>query len=78
MPQRKGPWGTVGSNFFPKIQPLVCEFLTCMACSMAHVLGPLPLGRGQKVKYRFNFNYKVNSKDFLNQILCVFSQMKAI
>ena len=40
--------------------------------------GPAPLGpkEGSKGQISFNFNYKVNSKDFLFQTLCVFSQMK--
>ena len=44
-----------------------------------HFLAPPPvaLGRGQKVKYHFffNFNYKANFKDFYTK-LCVFSQIK--
>ena len=40
--------------------------------------GPAPwgLGEGPKGQISFNFNYKVNFKDFLYQTLCVFSQMK--
>ena len=33
-------------------------------------------GEGSKGQISFNFNYKVNFKDFLYQTLCVFSQMK--
>ena len=33
-------------------------------------------GEGSKGQISFNFNYKVNFKDFLFQTLCVFSQMK--
>ena len=36
-------------------------------------LGP---GEGSKGQISFNFNYKVNFKDFLYQTLRVFSQMK--
>ena len=36
-------------------------------------LGP---GEGSKGEISFNFNYKVNFKDFLYQTLRVFSQMK--
>ena len=41
-------------------------------------LAPPPgaLGRGLKGQSSFNFNYKVNFKDFLFQSVCVFSQMK--
>ena len=35
-----------------------------------------PPGEGSKGQISFNFNYKVNFKDFLFQTLCVFSQMK--
>ena len=31
---------------------------------------------GSKCRISFNFNYKVNFKDFLYETLCVFSQMK--
>ena len=33
-------------------------------------------GEGSKGQISFNFNYKVNFKDFLYQTLCLFSQMK--
>ena len=35
-------------------------------------------GEGPKGQIALNFNYKVNFKDFLNQTLCVFSEMKDI
>ena len=35
-----------------------------------------PPGEGSKGQIPFNFNYKVNFKDFLFQTLCMFSQMK--
>ena len=40
--------------------------------------GPAPWGPGEgsNGQISFNFNYKVNFKDFLFQTLCVFSQMK--
>ena len=43
-------------------------------------LSPRPLGpwEGKKGQISLKFNYKVNCKDFLNQNLCVFSQMKDI
>ena len=39
---------------------------------------PAPWGpwEGSKGQISFNFNYKVNFKDFLYQTLCLFSQMK--
>ena len=42
------------------------------------VFGPTPWGSGEESKGQisFNFNYKVNFKEFfLNQTLCVFSQI---
>ena len=54
-----------------------------MGCAtvLFFALPPGALGRGQKVKnyqISINFNYKVNFKDFLNQTLCVYSQMKDV
>ena len=45
-----------------------------------HFLGPAPwgLGEGPKGQISLNLNYKVNFKGFLNQTLCIFSQMKDI
>ena len=39
---------------------------------------PVPWGPGEgsKGQILFNFNYRVNFKDFLYQKMCVFSQMK--
>ena len=37
---------------------------------------PLGPGEGSKGQISFNFNYKVDFKDFLYQTVCVFSQMK--
>ena len=59
-----GGWGV---NFFPEIQPdLLCEILTGMAHAPVLFFSPPPgaLGRGQKVKYQLNLNYKVNLKIF--------------
>ena len=39
------------------------------------ILAPPP-GEGSKGQISFNFNYKVNFKDFFYQTLCLFSQMK--
>ena len=48
------------------------------ACNVKLFFGPAPWGPGEgsKGQISFNFNYKVNFKDFLYQNLCVFSQMK--
>ena len=49
------------------------------ACnSKNNFFGPASLGPGEvsKGKISFNFNYKVNFKDFLYQTLCLFYQMK--
>ena len=59
-----------------EIQPnLVCELLTSMARASSIFLAPPP-GERSKDQISFNFNYKVDFKDFLFQTLCVFSQMK--
>ena len=44
------------------------------------ILVPTPLGleEGPKGQISLNFNYKVSSKDFFNQTLCVSSQTKDI
>ena len=48
------------------------------ACNVKLFFGPAPWGpqEGSKGQISFNFNYKVNFKDFFYQTLCVFSQMK--
>ena len=48
------------------------------ACNVKLFFGPAPWGPGEgpKGQISFNFNYKVNFKDFYTQTLCVFSQMK--
>ena len=48
------------------------------ACNSNFFFGPAPWGpgKGSKGQISFNFNYKVNFKDFLYQTLCLFSQMK--
>ena len=57
---------------------LVCELLTRMgrATSIFFSSAPWSPGEGSKGQISFNFNYKVNFKDFLYQTLCVFSQIK--
>ena len=58
-----------------EIQPnLVCELLTWMGRATAFVFLPRPLGLlgGSKGQILFNFNYKVNFKDFHTK-LCVCS-----
>ena len=74
-----GDWG-VKKNF-PEIQPdLACEFLTSMAHAMAHFLGPHPLGpwEGAKRSNIIKSQSQSQFQRFLNQTLCVFSQMKDI
>ena len=48
------------------------------ACNGTILFAPPPLRPGQvpKSQLSFTFNYKVNFKDFLNQILFVYPQMK--
>ena len=59
---------------FDQIQPnLVCELLTCMGRATAkNILTPGP-GEGSKGQISFNFNSKVNFKDFYTK-LCVCSR----
>ena len=47
-----------------------------MGHATAFFLWPPPPGEGSKGQISFNFNYKVNFKDFLYQTVCMFSQMK--
>ena len=50
-----------------EIQPnLVCALLTFMGCETAIFFGTAPWGPGEgsKGQISFNFNYKVNLKDF--------------
>ena len=48
------------------------------ACNSIINFDPAPWGPGKwsKGQRSFDFNYKVNLKDFLYQTLCLFSQMK--
>ena len=58
-----------------EIQPnLVCELLTGMGRATAKLFWPAPWGPGEESKGQisFNFNYKVNFKDFYSK-LCVCS-----
>ena len=53
-----------------EIQPnLVCELLTRLGRATA-IFGPAPWGPGEgsKVQISFNFNYKVNLKDFYTKL----------
>ena len=67
-----------------EIQPnLVCELLTCIGCATAHFFGPAPWGPGEGPKGQIYLNiikFQLQSQfqRFLNQTLCVFSQMKDI
>ena len=44
-----------------------------MGRAMSNFFGPAPLGpwEGSKGQISFNFNYKVNSKDFILNFVCV-------
>ena len=77
------PWGVEWSKkiFFQQFNQIWCSNLHQWHMQWHNFfLSPPPwtLGRGQKVKYHKNLNHKVNFKDFLNQTLCVFSQLKDI
>ena len=52
---------------------LVCELLTCMGRAAAKTNGSAPQGPGEGSKGRilFNYNYKVNFKDFFPNFVCV-------
>ena len=74
-----GGWGV--KFFFFEIQPdLVCELLTCMAHAPAPFLGPRPLGPwgGAKMSNIIKSELQSQLQRFLNQTLCIFSQMKDI
>ena len=72
-------WGLGGQNFFFKIQPdLVCELLTLMAHAPAPFFGsPGPRG-GAKRSNIIKSELQSQFQSFLNQALCIFSQMKDI
>ena len=76
--------GTVGVEWSKKkseIQPdLVCELLTSMAYATAQFFGPQPLGPWGGAK-RSNIIKSQSQSQFLkfvNQTLCVFSQMQDV
>ena len=75
---------TLSPKLLDKIQPnLVCELLTWMGRAMAHFFGPAPWGpgegpKGQISKNIIKFQLQSQFQRFLNQTLCVFSQMKDI
>ena len=61
-----------------EIQPdLVCELLTLMGCATSNFFLALPPGEGSKGQISFNFNYKVNFKDFYTK-LCVCTHKRKI
>ena len=73
--------GGLGSHFFSEIQPdLACELPTSMAHATAQFLGPHPLGPwgGAKRSNIIKSQSQSQFQRFLNQTLCVFSQMKDI
>ena len=67
-----------------EIQPnLVCELLTWKGCATAHFFYPAPWGsregpKGQILLNIIKFQLQSQFQRFLNQTLCVFSQMKDI
>ena len=71
-------------NHWTKFQPnLVCELLTRMGRATARFLGPTPWGPGEGPKGQISLNIikfqlQRQFQRFLNQTLCVFSQMKNI
>ena len=61
-----------------EIQPnFVCWLLTCIGRATVLFARPLGPGEGSKGQISLNFNNKVNFI-FLNQTVCVFSQIKGI
>ena len=56
----------------------VCELLTCMRCATAKKLALLPgsSGEGSKGQISFNFNYKVDLKDFYTNFVCVLTNKR--
>ena len=76
------PWGVCGVQFFFfEFQPdLVCEFLHEWHMHRHHFLGPRPLGPwgGAKRSNIINSELQSQFQRFLNQTLCIFSQMKDI
>ena len=80
-----GLGGTVGvrgsKNFFSQIQPdFVCELLTSTAHATAHFWCPHSLGPlgGAKRSNIIKSQSQSQFQRFLNQTLCVFSQLKDI
>ena len=75
------PWGLSGRNFFFEIQPdLVCELLTSTAHATAQFFGPHPLGPwgGAKRSNIIKSQSQSQFPRFVNQTLCVFSQMQDV
>ena len=86
MPKGSDLGGTVGGwmvqkDFFSEIQPdLVCELLTSMAHATAQFFGSPTLGPwgGAKRSNIIKSQSQNQFQRFLNQTVCVFSQMKDI
>ena len=77
------PWGVEWYKkiVFSEIQPdLVCELLTSMAHATHNIIGPHPLGPwgGAKRSNIIKSQSQSQLQTFLNQTLCVFSQLKDI
>ena len=80
----EGLWGTVegcGSIFFPKFNQIWCVgYLHEWHMHRRHFLGPHPLGHwgGAKRSNIIKCELQSQFQRFLNQTLCIFSQMKDI
>ena len=79
-PRGRTPWGVV-KFFFSEIQPIWCvSFLHERHMHWRHFCGPHPLGPwgGAKRSNIIKSELKGQFQRFLNQTLCIFSQMKDI
>ena len=75
------PWGVWGSNFFSKFKQIWCvSYLHEWHMHGRHFLGPHPLGPwgGAKRSNIIKSELQSQFQRFLNQTLCIFSQMKYI
>ena len=77
------PWGVgkVKKKFFPKFNQIWCvSSLHNWHMHRCHFLGPRPLGPwgGAKRSNVIKSEFQSQFQRFLNQILCIFSQMKYI
>ena len=74
------PWGVRGvKNVFPKFNQIFCvNYLHEWQMHLRHFLGPCPFGPWGGARRSNIFKSKIQSQflRFLNQTLCIFSQMK--